>query len=283
LKRALPPHPAKVALITSQTGAAVADVIQVAKRRYPACTIVVIGVQVQGTDAPAEIVRAFSQAALAPGLDCVLLVRGGGSREDLVPFDDEAVVRAVRSCPVPVVTGVGHEIDTTLCDMAADLRASTPSAAAELVFPDKIELEQKLLNILDRMERSVKKRTDEIRSKLRHARALLASRVRLCFRSSAASLSTMQSLLRSAMDVKTASARGALNVRAASLSALSPLDVMARGFAACERDGKRIRSAEALSVGDCVNVRFSDGGIEARVENKKVVVLHDAIQNRADR
>ena len=283
LKRALPPHPAKVALITSQTGAAVADVIQVAKRRYPACAILVIGTQVQGAEAPAEITRAFSQAAITPGLDCVLLVRGGGSREDLVPFDDEAVVRAVRSCPVPVVTGVGHEIDITLCDMAADLRASTPSAAAELVFPDRTELEQEFRSIRDRMERSVRKRTAEIRSKLSHAQALAVSRVRLSLRSSAASLSTLKSLLRSAMDVKTAAARGALNVRASSLSAMSPLAVMARGFAACERNGKRIRSAGALSVGDCVEVRFSDGDVEARVENKKVVILHDSIQNRADR
>jgi len=272
LKRALPLHPVKVALITSETGAAVMDVIQVAKRRYPACAIVVVGTQVQGIEAPAEIVRAFSKAAVTPGLDCVLLVRGGGSREDLVPFDDEAVVRAVRSCPVPVVTGVGHEIDTTLCDMAADLRASTPSAAAELVFPDKIDIEQELHYIQVRMERSVRRRTAEIRGKLSHAHALAASRVWLCFRSSTASLSALQNLLRSAIGARTAAARGALNVRTASLSALSPLAVMARGFAACERNGKRVRSAEALSVGDRVEVRFSDGGVEARVENKKVVI-----------
>jgi exodeoxyribonuclease VII large subunit len=269
LKRALPPCPAKVALITSETGAAAIDVIQVARRRYPACAIIVVGAQVQGVDAPVEIVRAFSRAALIPKLDCVLLARGGGSREDLVPFDDETVVRAVRSCPVPVVTGVGHEVDTTLCDMAADLRASTPSAAAELVFPDRIELGQELIDIRDNMERCVKRRVSEIRDRLRHASGLAASRARLFLRSSSASLVASSNRLRSTMDMKTATARGELNVRAASLSALSPLAVMARGFAICEMDGKRVRSAGVLSEGDCVEVRFSDGGIEAKVAKIK--------------
>jgi exodeoxyribonuclease VII large subunit len=270
LKRAFPPYPAKVALITSDTGAAVLDVIQVARRRYPSCAIVVVRAQVQGIDAPAEIVRAFSRVAATPGLDCVMLVRGGGSREDLVPFDDEAVVRAVRSCPLPVVTGVGHEIDTTLCDMAADLRASTPSAAAELVFPDRTELEQELLNISRRMERSVKKRVAEVRTKLIRAKDIAASRVRLSLKSSTALLASSSGRLRSAASAKAAAARGALDVRAAALNALSPLAVMGRGFAACESGGKRVRSVGVLSVGDCVEVRFSDGGVETKVEKIKV-------------
>ena len=276
LKRALPPYPAKVALITSPTGAAAFDVIQVAGRRYPACAIVIVGTQVQGIEAPAEIARAFSRVAAMPGLDCVLLVRGGGSREDLVPFDDETVTRAVRSCPVPVVTGVGHEVDTTLCDMAADLRASTPSAAAELVFPDRTKLGQKLLSIRDSMENRLRKRIAGDRGRLRHARSLADSRARLCLRSSAASLAASRGRLHSAMDAEIAAAHSALGVRAASLSALSPLAVIARGFASCEMGGKRIRSAGALSEGDCVDVRFSDGSVEAKVEKiKKEIVLHD--------
>jgi len=275
LKRALPPYPAKVALITSPTGAAAFDVIQVARRRYPACDIVIVGAQVQGIEAPAEITRAFSRVAAIPGLDCVLLVRGGGSREDLVPFDDEAVVRAVRSCPVPVVTGVGHEIDTTLCDLAADLRASTPSAAAELVFPDRIQLEQMLFGIADDMESRVRERISEYRGMLRHARALAGSRVQLCFRSSSASLAALKGRLRSGIESKKNFSRGALDVRVASLNALSPLAVMARGFASCEMGGKRISSVAALSEGDCVQVRFSDGGAEAKIEKiKKEKMLH---------
>lgn len=266
LKRALPPYPAKVALITSPTSAAAFDVIQVAKRRYPSCAVVIVDAQVQGIEAPGEIVRAFSRVAATPGLDCVLLVRGGGSREDLVSFDDEAVVRAVRFCPVPVVTGVGHEIDTTLCDMAADLRASTPSAAAELVFPDRVELGQHLFAIRNNLERSVRRRISESRNRLRYAHASAASRVQLRLRSSGASLAALREKLRSAVNMKTAAARGALKIRAVSLSALSPLAVMARGFAVCEMGKERIRSARALSEGNCVNIRFSDGDVEAKVE-----------------
>ncbi|MDR1979470.1 MAG: exodeoxyribonuclease VII large subunit [Synergistaceae bacterium] len=266
LKRPLPLYPRKVALVTSETGAAALDVIQVAKRRYPACGIVVIGAQVQGADAPSNIVRALSRAATIPHLDCAILVRGGGSREDLVPFDDERVVRAVRSCPVPVVSGVGHDVDTTLCDRAADLRASTPSAAAELVFPDRGEIDQQLLEMRDRMAYAARRRIAEHRSRLDGARSTAASRVRRCLSSLAAGLDVAHKRLRSSADLRFAEARQALAVRAASLEALSPLAVMGRGFVACERNGERVLSANSLSPGDRVEIRFPDGGVEAKIE-----------------
>jgi exodeoxyribonuclease VII large subunit len=270
LKRPLPPYPGKIALITSETGAAALDVIQVAKRRYPACAIVVVSAQVQGVDAPGDIVRAFSRVAAIPRLDGVLLVRGGGSREDLVPFDDERVVRAVRSCPVPVVSGVGHDVDTTLCDRAADLRASTPSAAAELVFPDRAEIGQQLIEMRDRMEYAARRHLAAYKVRLNHARSIAASRMARNLAGFEASLDAARKRLRSSMDLRFAEARRALAVRAASLEALSPLAVMARGFAACERDGQRVLSVNDLSVGDRVEIRFSDGGVEAKVEKKKV-------------
>ncbi|MDR1623274.1 MAG: exodeoxyribonuclease VII large subunit, partial [Synergistaceae bacterium] len=269
LKRPLPPYPAKVALITSETGAAALDVIQVAKRRCPACAIVVVGAQVQGVDAPSDIVRALSRVAAIPHLDCALLVRGGGSREDLVPFDDERVVRAVRSCPVPVVSGVGHDIDTTLCDRAADLRASTPSAAAELVFPDREEMNLQLLETRHRMKRAVKRQLTEYRSQLDYAQSIALSRMLRYLSSLMASLDTARRRLRSSMGLRFAEAQKALAVRAASLEALSPLAVMARGFVACEREGERILSASSLSAGDRVQIRFSDGGVEAKIEKQK--------------
>jgi exodeoxyribonuclease VII large subunit len=266
LKRPLPPYPRKVAVITSETGAAALDVIQVARRRYPACAIVVVGAQVQGMDAPEDIVRAFSRVAAIPHLDGVLLARGGGSREDLVPFDDERVARAVRSCPVPVVSGVGHDIDTTLCDRAADLRASTPSAAAELVFPDREEIGQQLFEMRNRMEHVTRRRLAEHRSQLDHAQSLAVSRMRRHLSSFSASLDVTRKRFRSSIDLRFAEARRALAVRAASLEALSPLAVMARGFVTCERDGQRIRSAQALSKGERVKICFPDGGVEAKVE-----------------
>jgi exodeoxyribonuclease VII large subunit len=266
LKRPLPPYPSKVALITSETGAAAVDVLQVAKRRYPVCEILVIGAQVQGVDAPEHIVRALSRVAAIPHLDCALLARGGGSREDLVPFDDERVVRAVRSCPVPVVSGVGHDVDTTLCDLAADLRASTPSAAAELVFPDRTEVDRQLLGCLERMAYGVRQHIADYRARLDHQETLAVSRARRCLEFSAASLEATRKRLVSSMELRLAEAGKKLAVRAASLDALSPLAVLARGFATCERDGERIRSAHVLSKGDRVQIRFSDGGVEAGVK-----------------
>ena len=136
-------------------------VLRIASRRYSLCEVLIVPAQVQGAEAPEEIARALSRAALLERLDCILLVRGGGSREDLVPFDDERVVRAVRSCPVPVVSGVGHEIDETLCDLAADLSASTPSAAAELVFPDQGQILNRLALIRSHMIGAVRRRLAE--------------------------------------------------------------------------------------------------------------------------
>jgi exodeoxyribonuclease VII large subunit len=266
LKRALPPYPSKIALITSETGAAAVDVVQVAKRRYPACEILVIGTQVQGVDAPADIIRAFSRIAAIPHLDCVLLARGGGSREDLVPFDDERVVRALRSCPVPVVSGVGHDVDTTLCDLAADLRASTPSAAAELVFPDRAEVDRRLREFQDRMVHGIREQIAGYRTYLDRQQTVAASRMRRCLLFFEASLETALKKLAASTRLKLAEAQKALAIRAASLDALSPLAVLARGFVTCERDGERIRSARVLSKGERVKIRFADGGVEAGVK-----------------
>lgn len=265
LKRSLPQYPSKVALLTSATGAAAWDVIQVAKRRYPACEIVVVGAQVQGIEAPSEIVHAFSRTALIPHLDCVLLVRGGGSREDLVPFDDERVVRAVRSCPVPVVSGVGHDVDTTLCDMAADLRASTPSAAAELVFPDRVEIQAGLFKMRERMTQAVRKQVLVQRVQLDRLRSGAVASIRRHLAVHTASLKEFSKGIYASVNLKLAEAQKSWAVRAAALDALSPLAVMSRGFASCERNGERILSADALAVGDEMEVFFSDGRAKAAV------------------
>jgi exodeoxyribonuclease VII large subunit len=266
LKRPLPRYPSKVALVTSETGAAAWDVIRVAERRYPACGIVVVGAQVQGAEAPDEIVLALARVAAIPGLDCALLVRGGGSREDLVPFDDERVARAVRSCPVPVVSGVGHDMDTTLCDMAADLRASTPSAAAELVFPDRSEIGARLSEAGTCMEYAVRGKIRGQRGRLARAQASAASRMRRRLSESEGFLAAAGKRLSASVELCLARAREMFGVRAASLNALSPLAVLGRGFVTCERGGERVRSVWDLDVGDEVELRFSDGKAAATVD-----------------
>ncbi|GHV46576.1 exodeoxyribonuclease 7 large subunit [Synergistales bacterium] len=265
LKRPLPLYPARVALITSETGAAAWDVIRVAERRYPACSIIVIGTQVQGIDAPDEIVSALARVSLIPKLDCVILARGGGSREDLVPFDDERVVRAVRSCPVPVVSGVGHDIDASLCDLAADVRASTPSAAAEIVFPNQTDILNQLEGVKEYMKSCMRDRITDSRLRLGYAASSLASLSQRKITDSEASLDAAYGRLRSAMNIHIMEAGGALAVRAASLDALSPLLALSRGFAVCEAEGKRV-TAKNLSVGERIDIRFVDGHAGAVVE-----------------
>ena len=144
LKRPLPRYPERVAVITSPTGAALQDVLKLHALRYPCAEIVVIPSLMQGVGAPEEITAAFERARRIRGLSCLMLVRGGGNRDDLDIFDEESVVRAVRLCPVPVITGLGHQIDSTLADLAADAAAPTPSGAAERLFPDRRALEAAL-------------------------------------------------------------------------------------------------------------------------------------------
>ena len=247
LKRPLPPYPARAAVITSATGAALRDVLRIASRRYPLCEILVIPALVQGVDAPDSIVRAFIQAGKFDHLDCVLLVRGGGSREDLNPFDDERVVRAVRSCPWPVVSGVGHEIDETLCDLAADVRASTPSAAAELVFPDRQVLLAQLEDIKETLYEHMTRRVSSLQDRLE----------------------LVLEDMRQAMKRRVADARGQLAVRAASLNALSPLAALSRGFVTAETEGKRLLSVKELHAGDGLAVNFSDGRADCLVQTVK--------------
>ena len=267
LKRPLPPFPSRAAVLTSPTGAALRDVLRISSRRYPLCDIIVVPALVQGAGAPSDIVRAFRLIAGLGDLDCVLLVRGGGSREDLVPFDDERVVRAVRGCPFPVVSGVGHEIDETLCDLAADVRASTPSAAAELVFPDRSALKARLSLAEGELRRQALRRIEDGREAVRECtaglRAALGHRVVL----ERTGLRSKFQSLASAMGLRLSKARGLLAVRSASLNALSPLAVLARGFVTAERGARRLVSVQGLGPGDEMSVHFADGRAECLVQS----------------
>lgn len=143
-KRSIPEFPARIGLVTSPRGKAVHDVIRTLKRRYPVAELVIAGVKVEGDDAAGQIVRGLGLMGAEPGIDVVILGRGGGSYEDLMPFNAEEVARAVADCPVPVVTGIGHEPDTTIADMVADLRASTPTAAAEAAAPSTVDIAERV-------------------------------------------------------------------------------------------------------------------------------------------
>jgi exodeoxyribonuclease VII large subunit len=200
--------------------------------------------RVQGPSAPVLIVNALRALASHPAVDVVVLARGGGSFEDLLPFSDERVVRAVAACPVPTVSAVGHEQDTPLCDLAADVRASTPTAAARLVVPDLDELSAGLDRAEAALERSVRQlvrrdrdRLDRLGERLRRAPTLLLER-----------------------------RRASLDVAAARLAALAPHATLARGYAIVRARGAVIRDAAAVGPGEAIDVQLAIGALGARVD-----------------
>lgn len=265
-KRPLPAYPRKVAVVTSPTGAAVRDILKVSGLRAPFIDIVVLPALVQGVEAAGQIAAKLAESGRLEGVECVILARGGGAKDDLSPFDDERVARAIRSCPVPVITGIGHEIDSSLADLAADAALPTPSAAAERVFPDSAEIIASLghrLHVLSSASARLYK--EEARSLERagdRLGGLVGGRV-FAFENTLTDAFRKVSFGASR---KLARCEAALASSAASLDALSPLSVLGRGYAIC-RDGQGdlVRNASSLASGDRITVQFADGRIGAEV------------------
>lgn len=270
LKKVFPEFPQKTAVITSPTGAAVRDVIKVSGKLFPVCSLVIVPALVQGADAPADISSAFLSLSKVSGLDSVLLVRGGGSRDDLNPFDDESVIRAVRNCPFPVMTGLGHQSDLTLSDLAADAYASTPSAAAEQLLPDISDIRRRLDTRRDHMTSRI---TSDIDFKL-YSISILRNNATKAFTSllndkqqslttASARLSELTGRIVSDWSQKVENIRSRLKV-------LSPEDILNRGFILCEdiETGEIISEFSKVKEGCSYLFTFSGGKVIARVENK---------------
>lgn len=268
-KRPLPPFPGKVALITSPTGAAVWDVIKIASHRWPLSEILVVPSLMQGPEAPAEIKDAFSKCAAMREISLVMLVRGGGSRDDLDTFDNEIVVRAIRACPVPVITGLGHQIDKTLSDLAADAFAPTPSGAAEKVFPDSAELKAYLNNSGRSMTAHLNVRVRNISSALSDARGRLVFAInRASYQPACDHLNNTSTHLFTDIRHRLSKAEERLSAIAAALQSLSPLMVIARGYAICKDErGKMIKDAASLARGEKIGLFFRDGSAGATVDS----------------
>jgi len=267
-KRALPAWPRRIAIVTSPSGAALQDVLNVLARRYPLAEAVLAPTSVQGEQAPAEIVAALARALRACP-DVILLVRGGGSLEDLWAFNDEGVVRAVAASTVPIVAGVGHETDFTLVDFAADHRAPTPSAAAEVATPDRAELQGELSALTVRLSRATQALIRERRSGLGESAAhLRAQSPRARLDSARQRADELERRLREA--VRLAVQRRAADVQqlVQLLRSVSPFAVLQRGYALVTRqdDGTVVRSPRQAPVGSQVQVRLAHGGLRARVE-----------------
>lgn len=243
-KRPLPPVPGTVGVVTSRTGAALRDVVAVIRRRAPWTRIVVSHCRVQGEGAAAEIVDALSRLVRHGEADVVILTRGGGSVEDLWPFNEEVVARAIAASPVPTVSAVGHEVDVTIADLVADLRAPTPSAAAERAVPDAAAL----------------------RSDLRARTAGLARAVRTRLHAEAQELGARAGRLVAAAARRVDRRRRDLALLAGRLHALSPLAVLERGFAVPLGPRGVLRSVGEFDVGSGFDLRVRDGTIRSRVE-----------------
>lgn len=270
-KRPLPAFPRRLGVVTSSSGAAFQDILNVLRRRYPLVEVMLAHTLVQGVEAPAMIVQAIDRLCALPDdakPDVILVARGGGSLEELWAFNDERVARVIANCPIPVVSGVGHEIDFTLADFAADLRAPTPSAAAELMTPDIEELKQAVDELSVMMKRDVLSQIGNARSQvmslwraLRHLSP--ASAIEQQRRQLDALRERMIAARRHQIDLR----RLQLDGLRSALNALGPQATLARGYAIVLRDGAVVKHAGDVNAGDALTIQLSDGTIAARAES----------------
>lgn len=267
-KKPLPPYPEKVGVITSPTGAAVRDIINVLGRRFPYAEIVFCPVLVQGEGAHLQLADAVNLFNSERAADVIIIGRGGGSIEDLWEFNDEGLARAVYNSEIPVISAVGHETDFTICDFVADMRAPTPSAAAELAVPDANELQYALSALKNRMFLNVSSGIADRRSRLEYLTskgALKSPDEMLSNRSQR--LDTAFSKMLSSYENRIGGKKVEFISAATALSKLDPMSVLMRGFAfVSDKNGKNVYSSQALAKGDKINVRFHDGSAVCEVK-----------------
>ena len=270
-KRPLPPFPRRIALVTSPSGAAVRDMIEILRQRRPGLDILIVPALVQGQDASASIAAGLAQASGLDGIDLVIVGRGGGSPEELWPFNEECVARAIANCRHPVISAVGHEVDVTIADLVADRRAATPSAAAEMAVPDSRES-------LRAVEGFRRRLTAAGRRQLALERAALArlSASPVLIRPERLLAGPRQALDEARGELARASrlglsvARERLGLRAAALDSLSPLATLSRGYAICRReDGGIIHHAGLVELGARVEVLLRYGRLRCEVRERE--------------
>lgn len=265
-KKPLPKFSKTIGVITSPTGAAVQDITNIIRRRFPSADIVLAPVLVQGESAPEQLVRAVNKFSASKIADVVIIGRGGGSAEDLWAFNDEQLAYAVYNCETPIISGVGHETDFTVCDFVADVRASTPSAAAELAVPDRQELmsyyfkqKQYISAMLDRKIKTAQLRLEN------QQRRMSASSPKLKAEQLEKQLSAKSEKLTRFMNIYISNKENKLVAAKGKLDGLNPLNVLNRGYAIAEKDEKIITSSKQLKDGDDFTVILSDGKINAKV------------------
>lgn len=268
-KKALPPFPTRIGVITSPTGAAVRDILNILARRYPPAQVVFLPVLVQGEGAPPQLVAALERMNREKAADVLIIGRGGGSLEELWAFNDERVCRAVAASEIPVISAVGHETDFTLCDFAADLRAPTPSAAAELAVPDAAELFLSLRQTQVQLTVLMRSRLEKVRTELQilHRQKALSSPT-YYVEQMAMQLDLLTRSFEHSAKTALQDAHAQLSALAAKLDALSPLKVLSRGYAMARTDGGRlVTSVTDICKGDTLYMDMCDGTLVCMVQD----------------
>jgi len=267
-KKPLPKWPKLIGIVSSPTGAALRDMLNTLRRRFPLVEVVLAPTPVQGADAPVGIASALEKLNLEVKPDLILLARGGGSIEDLWAFNDEAVARAIADSKAPVITGVGHETDFTIADFVSDLRAPTPTAAAELATPDRADLVANLIDHRERLQHAVVNVVNSCQWGLQNLKADLValspqSRIRNDLQRLDDYTRRAQSILSHTLKLKQTQVSG-LGQR---LVALNPTGILERGYALVEKkDGELVRSVNQVVTGESLNVRVQDGDFSVKVE-----------------
>lgn len=269
-KKPLPVYPRRIALVTSPAGAAVRDMIRILRQRWPMTQVLVVPVRVQGEGAAEEIAAAIQQVNLRSDIDLIITGRGGGSREDLWAFNEEPVAWAISRSQIPVISAVGHEPDVTISDYVADVRASTPSNAAELAVPDQTQVRQRLDGLTVRLRQATQVQLESGR------RELLRLRQSRVLRNPAAVVDDQRMRLdgvqhRLALALERSLRRGRVELAelAGRIDAMSPLKVLGRGYAIAKYHNQAVTTVGQVSPGDALDVMVSDGVLHCRVEEKE--------------
>lgn len=266
-KKEIPEYPVNVGVITSKTGAAVQDIKNILRRRCPSINIILAPVLVQGEGAPEDLTNAIKKFDKLSNIDVIIIGRGGGSIEDLWAFNSEMLADAIYNCKIPVISAVGHETDFTICDFVSDLRAPTPSAAAELCVPDYLELISNLDTQKHYLDTILDNKLESISDKLDNISYILS------MNSPSRLLSNQKdNLLSKSKDIKTYYKQvverelKANQIKLTTIESISPINTLKRGYAYVTKDGKNVSTKKGIKVGDMIEVKVSDADIKAKVE-----------------
>ena len=275
-KKPLPLYPKKIGVVTSPTGAAIRDMIRILGRRFSPAELLIVPAAVQGADAPAELTAGIERLNRRDDIDLIIIGRGGGSFEDLFAFNDEKLARTIAASRIPVISAVGHETDFTICDFVSDLRAATPSAAAELAVPDRAELLGYLSDVPARLRRALTRDLSQRREKLASVTGRpIFTRPETLFRDRMLGVSSLTERASAAARASYIGKRERFAATAATLAALNPLATLSRGYALAETpEGRPIASVKERKVGDPLDIILPDGTLsttvrEIRPENRK--------------